>query len=60
MPRNYEVDRFKALNDFYWARYLESIAKRVNASWKSWLQPLADIHLYSDVGRDLPTGNPVW
>jgi hypothetical protein len=22
-----------------------------------WLQPLADIHLYSDVGHDLPSGN---
>jgi putative ABC transport system permease protein len=57
MPKNYDVDHFKALNDFYWARYLENIAKRVNASWKSWLQPLTDIHLYSDLGRDLPVGS---
>jgi putative ABC transport system permease protein len=57
MPENFSVNRYKAINDSYWARYLETTAKSVNASWKSWLQPLADIHLYSDVGRDLPIGN---
>ena len=33
------------------------ITSRMNAKWRSWLQPLADIHLYSDVPRDQPTGN---
>jgi putative ABC transport system permease protein len=33
------------------------IASRINAKWRSWLQPLPDIHLYSDVSNDLPTGN---
>jgi len=57
MPENYNVGQFRTINNSFWTRYLEARAKEVNASWKSWLQPLAGIHLYSDVGYDLPTGN---
>ncbi|HUL83294.1 MAG TPA: FtsX-like permease family protein, partial [Gammaproteobacteria bacterium] len=33
------------------------IASTIKAKWRSWLQPLGDIHLYSDVPESLPTGN---
>jgi len=33
------------------------IASSIKAKWRSWLQPLADIHLHSDVPESLPTGN---
>ena len=36
---------------------MKTIGDRINAQWRSWLQPLADVHLYSDVSGDLPTGN---
>ncbi len=36
---------------------MKATGDRINAQWRSWLQPLADIHLYSDVSNDLPTGN---
>src|SRR5215831_8357555 len=32
----------------------------MSSTWHSWLQPLADIHLHSDVSSDLPTRNPVY
>ncbi len=36
---------------------MAEIGKPLNGQWQSWLQPLTDIHLKSDVGYDLPTGN---
>ena len=36
---------------------MTEIGNRINAQWRSWLQPLDDIHLYSDLPADLPTGN---
>lgn len=57
MPENYNVDRFKLINDSFWTRYMKARGEQSKMYWKSWLQPLADIHLYSEVGYDLPTGN---
>ena len=31
--------------------------KAEDTEWRSWLQPMRDVHLYSDVTYDLPTGN---
>lgn len=57
MPENYKVEAFKAVSDSFYARFMSELGKVNNIKWRSWVQPLADIHLNSDVGYDLPTGN---
>jgi putative ABC transport system permease protein len=57
MPENYNVRNFKTISDSFFARFMGQRARTLKSSWRCWLQPLVDIHLYSDVGYDLPTGN---
>ncbi len=57
MPEDYNVPDFKEISDSFYAHQMEAIGKKLNITWRCWLQPLADIHLRSDVGYDLPTGN---
>jgi putative ABC transport system permease protein len=57
MPENYKVDDFKAISKSFFARFMEERGKTGNMTWKSWLEPLPRIHLYSDVPYDLPRGN---
>ena len=39
---------------------MEEIGKAFKAEWHSWLQPLADVHLQTEVQDDLPTGNRIY
>lgn len=48
------------INDDFYKRFMEDTGKRRGSTWHSWLQPLADIHLHSDVSGDLPTRNPMY
>ncbi len=57
MPENYDINNYKAISESFYARFMEDLGKAINMTWRSWLQPLADIHLHSDVDYDLPTGN---
>jgi putative ABC transport system permease protein len=57
MPENYDPDSYKAISSSFYTRFMDSMGKATGLSWKSWLEPLADIHLYSDLAYDLPTGN---
>jgi len=38
-------------------KYIVDILKAVNIQWRSWLQPLRDTHLQTEVGYDRPNGN---
>jgi len=38
-------------------KYMTDMLKQVNSAWRSWLQPLADVHLHSEVTYDRPVGN---
>jgi len=38
-------------------KYMADLLKTVNIQWRSWLQPLAETHLQSEVGYDRPNGN---
>ncbi len=60
MAPGFDPKSWARINDEFFNRYMADTAKQINASWKSWLQPLADVHLKSDVGYDLPTGNLVY
>ena len=57
MDENYNIDNFKKLSQDFFEKYMGAAAKQYKMSWRAWLQPLEDMHLYSDVGYDKPTGN---
>jgi putative ABC transport system permease protein len=57
MPEGYDAADFGRIGDDFYANNMATIGATVNGTWRAWLQPLADIHLYSDVGYDRPTGN---
>ena len=57
MDENYNVDNFKKLSQEFFDKYMGAQAKQLKLSWRAWLQPMKDMHLYSDVGYDKPTGN---
>jgi putative ABC transport system permease protein len=38
-------------------KYMTELLKTVNSAWRSWLMPLADVHLHSEVTYDQPVGN---
>jgi putative ABC transport system permease protein len=60
MQPGYDVQDFNALSADFFETHMASNAATANATWRAWLQPLADIHLRSDVGYDEPTGNPYY
>lgn len=57
MPEDYDVRNFKKISDSLYERHMSDLGKRLKATWRAWIQPLADIHYNSDVGYDEPTGN---
>lgn len=57
MPANYQVQSFREISEAFYARYMDKIGRSVNSSFRFWLEPLADIHLESDLLYDYPTGN---
>jgi putative ABC transport system permease protein len=38
-------------------KYIKPVGDMINAKFELMVQPLADVHLYSKIGGDLPTGN---
>jgi len=58
LPANYDVRKFDAVTAEFYERHMAARGRELHAEgWSAWLQPLADIHLYSDVQWDRPTGN---
>ena len=57
LPEGYDPDAFGEVSRAFFERHMTEIGGRINAQWRAWLQPLDDIHLYSDVPGDQPTGN---
>jgi putative ABC transport system permease protein len=41
-------------------KYLVDLLKTVNTSWRSWLQPLREVHLDGGLGYDRPNGNRMY
>jgi len=60
MPEDYDARDFKEISDSFYERHMAQIGKAINSTWRCWLQPLAGIHLNSDVGYDEPTGNKLY
>lgn len=57
LPGNYNPDNYKSISSAFYSKFMDPLGKAVGISWKSWLEPLPSIHLYSDLSYDLPTGN---
>jgi putative ABC transport system permease protein len=57
MRPGYDPAQWGDVSRAFFDRNMTEIGGRINAQWRSWLQPLADIHLHSDVPGDQPTGN---
>ena len=57
MRPGYDPANWGEVSRAFFARNMTEIGSRINAQWRSWLQPLADIHLHSDVPDNLPSGN---
>jgi putative ABC transport system permease protein len=57
MRPGYDAAQWGEVSSAFFERNMQELGGRINAKWRSWLQPLADIHLHSDVPGDLPTGN---
>jgi putative ABC transport system permease protein len=51
---------FAALSQAFIDKYAKFYLQMGNLQWRTWLQPLADIHLGSDLAYDLPTGNRMY
>jgi putative ABC transport system permease protein len=60
MAPGFDPKSWPRVSDEFFKRYMADTAKTMNASWQMWLQPLAAVHLRSNVGFDQPTGNPVY
>ncbi len=56
MQEDYDIRKFKDISDSFFERHMADLGKAYKATWRAWLQPLADIHYNSDVGYDQPTG----
>ncbi len=57
MPEGYDPADFEALGADFYEKEMAGVAQAVNGGWRGWLEPLADIHLSSDLQFDRPTGN---
>ena len=60
MPEGYDIQNFKKISDSFYARHMAERGRALNVTWGCWLQPLADIHLHSDLEADLPTSNKLY
>jgi putative ABC transport system permease protein len=60
MDPQFKVSDWPRINDEFYQRNMAENGLKFSTSWHSWLQPLADIHLHSDVTRDMPTRNPLY
>ena len=57
MREGFNPDDWSGMSAQFYDRHMRETGEAAGMGWNSWLQPLADIHLHSDVGYDRPTGN---
>ncbi len=60
MQPGFRMSEWAGLSQAFTDKYMTDMLKAVNASWSSWLMPLADVHLESDVTYDQPSGNRMY
>jgi putative ABC transport system permease protein len=52
MPEDYDINKFRAISEEFFDRFMSDTGKALNTTWRSWIQPLADIHLQADIPSD--------
>jgi putative ABC transport system permease protein len=57
MDRGFTDTEWARLSSEFADKYMNDLLKTVNAQWRSWLQPLREQHMQSEVTDSLPTGN---
>jgi putative ABC transport system permease protein len=57
MPEGYDVRSFDRISQEFFDANMTEIGGQINATWRAWLQPLADVHLRSDLPGDVAAGN---
>lgn len=57
MREGFEPARFDVLAADFYDRHMAALGNLQGMSMRYWLEPLSDVHLFSDVQRDEPGGN---
>jgi putative ABC transport system permease protein len=57
MRPGYDPAQWEEVSNAFFDRNMKEMGDRINAKWRSWLQPIPDTHLYSDFPDDVPAGN---
>jgi putative ABC transport system permease protein len=57
MRPGYDPSKWGEVSNAFYERNMKELGDRINAKWRSWLQPLPDVHLHSDFPDDVPAGN---
>lgn len=57
MPANYRSEDFNRKFEAIFTKYFKSFGDQVGGNYTPVLQPIADIHFYSDLDSDEPLGN---
>jgi len=61
MPEGYKPGDYRKINDSFYARHVKQVGGDQGFSWRTWLKPLADVHLNSsDLEYDEPGGNKLY
>jgi putative ABC transport system permease protein len=60
MSPDFDPATWPRISDAFFNRHMAEGAKARDATWRSWLQPLAEIHFDSDLTYDRPTGNRMY
>lgn len=60
MAPDFRATDWAGMSAEFFAKYMADLAKPINITWRSWLQPLTQTHLQSEVGDDLPNGNVLY
>jgi putative ABC transport system permease protein len=60
MQPGFRLADWQNLSREFTDKYMTDLLKTVNSQWRSWLMPLADIHLHSEVTYDRPVGNLIY
>ncbi len=60
MDRAFKPAEWAHISDDFADKNMNDMLKTINAQWRSWLQPLREQHLQSEVTDSLPTGNRMY
>jgi len=60
MTPAFRMSDWKRINDEFVERNMKEALASFNGTWRSWLQPLAEVHLEGGLSYDQPTGNRMY